>query len=107
MYRAYVTAESLDRILRSLEADPDVLRPPGSWTARPVIAFDAFGQSGTYDRWNLLRLYGATRVRVARGPRHGEGGNFESWTLASPYPDPAMDHLQPGTLRLVLRVPPL
>ena len=62
-------------------------------------ALDAFGAGGPYDRARLARLYGGTRVRVARGWTETTGG-FESVTLLSPYPDPTLEHLQPGTMMI-------
>jgi hypothetical protein len=42
---------------------------------------------------------------VARGPRL-DGGYAESWTLIAPYPDVALRRLEPGTLIIVVRIPP-
>ena len=62
-------------------------------------ALDAFGAAGTYDRPALSRLYGGTRVQVARGwVRHGN--RFESITRLSPYPDASLTHLLTGTLEI-------
>ena len=60
---------------------------------------DAFGTSGTYDRSALARLYGGTRVQVARGWNRA-GDRFESITRLSPYPDASLTHLLPGTLEI-------
>jgi hypothetical protein len=103
-YRAYVSPLPLDAVLRQLAGDPETLRAPGSWEPKPALPFDAFGDAGTYDRFALARLYGATRVMVARGPRGANGIVAESWTLLSPYPDPDLTRLERGTLILVLRV---
>ena len=62
-------------------------------------ALDAFGSAGTYDRPALARLYGGTRVRVARGWTR-QGDRFESVTRFSPYPDATLTHLLPGTLEV-------
>jgi hypothetical protein len=80
--------------------------PPGAWNAETVPPLDAFGTSGTYDRFGLVRLYPRTPVRVARGPRTSPVG-LESWTLISPYPDARLAALESGTLLLVFDVPPL
>lgn len=104
-YRAYVSPLGLDDTLRALLADPAVQRPPGAWQPEAVIPFDAFGLSGSYNRWKLAGLYGSRRARVARGPRV-DNGHAESWMLVAPYPDPALQHLESGTLILVLRLPP-
>ncbi|HEY7190451.1 MAG TPA: hypothetical protein VH436_28060 [Vicinamibacterales bacterium] len=104
-YRAYVSPLGLDETLAALMADPAVQRPPGGWEPRQMIAFDAFGRSGSYNRWKLAGLYGSRRARVARGPRV-DHGQSESWMLVAPYPDPALQHLEPGTLIIVLKIPP-
>jgi hypothetical protein len=104
-YRMYVSTLDLDAALRALAADDSLLRPPGAWQAQPVLPFDAFGQTGSYDRWKLARLYGARRPLVARGPKAENGRIVESWTLVSPYPDPSFERLEPGTLLIVLRLP--
>ena len=104
-YRAFELPLELDAALAVLSEEPTLLRPPGSWSAGAVHPLDAFGQGGIYDRWKLLRLYGARRARVARGPRQGRDQTLESWTLISPYPDVTFTRLVEGTLLLVLRVP--
>ena len=104
-YRAYVSALGLDETLRAVLADPAVQRPSGAWEPRPMIPFDAFGRTGSYNRWQLAGLYGSRRARVARGPRV-DHGQSESWMLVAPYPDPALQHLEPGTLIIVLKIPP-
>jgi len=62
-------------------------------------ALDAFGAAGTYDRPALSRLYGGTRVQVARGWTMTDG-RFESITRLSPYPDRSLTRLLPGTLEI-------
>lgn len=106
-YEAFVTSRPLDQVLRALQGDPLLVHPPGAWEPTSVIAADAFGASGPYDQSRLARLYGATRVQVARGPRGPHGVVTESWSMFSPYPDPSFRTLQPGTLLIVLRVPDL
>ncbi|MGH9255383.1 MAG: hypothetical protein ACRD3C_12540 [Vicinamibacterales bacterium] len=104
-YRTQVAAADLDTVLRHLEADPALLRAPGAWQVRTLAPVDAFGQGGAYDRWKVTRLYGGARARVARGARVEAGRGVESWTLISPYPDPTLQRLERGTLRIVLRLP--
>jgi hypothetical protein len=104
-YRAYVSPLDLQAALRAITADPAMLHPPGSWDPQPVLAADAFGQSGSYDRFALARLYGARRPLVARGPRADGGQVVEAWTLISPYPDAELQRLQAGTLLIVVRLP--
>jgi hypothetical protein len=60
-------------------------------------ALEAFGAAGPYNRAALARLYGGTRVRVARRWRQ-HGNQFVSETLLSPYPDATLTHLNPGTM---------
>ena len=71
-------------------ADPEALNP-----------LDAFGAAGSYDRGALARLYGGARVRAAHGWAD-RGGRFESVTLLSPYPDPSLTRLHPGTMAITL-----
>jgi hypothetical protein len=63
----------------------------------PLEALEAFGTAGPYDRAALARLYGGTRVRVARRWQQ-RGDQFVSETLLSPYPDPTLTRLNPGTM---------
>jgi len=58
---------------------------------------EALGGAGDYDRARVARLYGSSRAQVARGWRQ-EADRFESITLVSPFPDPTLDRLNPGTL---------
>jgi hypothetical protein len=104
-YRAYVSPVDLEGTLRQLLGDPAFLHPPGAWTPQAMIPYDAFGLSGSYNRWKVAGLYRSRRALVARGPRL-EQGQTETWTLIAPYPDVALQRLEPGTLIIVLRVPP-
>jgi hypothetical protein len=67
--------------------------------AEALEPLDAFGQAGSYDRARLQRLYGGTRVRVVRSWRV-EGETIISTTRLSPYPDPTLSRLMPGTLEI-------
>ena len=62
-----------------------------------LVASEAFGAAGPYDRSALARLYGGGRAKVARGWRQA-GDRFESVTLISPYPDVTLTRLVPGTM---------
>ncbi len=64
---------------------------------------DAFSGAGTYKRSALARLYGGTRVRVARG-WSASTDRVESITLLSPYPDQSFTHLMPGTMAIRLTI---
>ena len=99
-YRIFVSPDDLDTVLARLNVAPPAR--PGMWSPRPAAPLDAFGQAGAYDRSSVVRLYGATRPRVARGTAVVEGAR-EFWTLISPHPDAALRRLEEGTLLLVLR----
>jgi hypothetical protein len=103
-YRAYVSPLGLEATLEQIAADPATLHPPGAWTPQAMIPYDAFGLSGSYNRWTVAGLYRSRRAQVARGPRL-DHGQTESWTLIAPYPDAALRRLEPGTLIIVLRIP--
>lgn len=94
-YETFVSPQPIDELLGEIGAGVDV---------QALVALEAFGQSGGYNRWKLARLYGAKRARVARFPRLVNGVVVEAWTLISPYPDPSLERLEPGTLLIVLRV---
>jgi hypothetical protein len=104
-YRAYTSPHGLEETLQRLLGDTGALHPPGAWQPQAMIPTDAFGLSGSYNRWNVAGLYRSRRARVARGPRLDQG-QLESWTLVAPYPDVALHRLEPGTLIIVLRIPP-
>jgi hypothetical protein len=103
-YRAYVSPLGLEEVLEHITGDPAALHPPGAWTPQAVIPYDAFGLTGSYNRWKVAGLYRSRRARVARGPRL-DRGQTESWTLIAPYPDETLQRLEPGTLIIVLRTP--
>ena len=105
-YRTYTSRQDLDSVLAAIRIDATLQAGPGSFAAESVIASEAFGQSGGYNRWKLALLYGAARARLARGPKVENGRVVETWTLVSPYPDPDLERLQSGTLLIVLRLQP-
>lgn len=102
-FQTHTTTADLASVVRHLSGSP-AFSAPGAFRVESVITLEAFGQSGGYDRWKLARLYGARRVTVARGPRMEGGRTVEAWTLISPYPDASLERLEPGTLRIVLRL---
>src|SRR5262245_35954528 len=75
---------------------PAALEDAGS---EALEALDAFGTAGTYDRARLARLYGGTRVRVARSWTDN-GPDIVSITRLSPYPDATLTRLLAGTLEI-------
>ena len=103
-YRTYVSPLDLDTILGQLADDASLVRTPGAWEPHAVLPLDAFGQTGSYNRWSLVRLYRASSPRVVRGARRDAGQITESWTLVSPYPDATLQRLEHGTLLIVLRL---
>ena len=103
-YSAAVSRASLDAILAHVNEDAAAGRAPGSWHAGSEPPADAFGTAGLHNRWLLKRLFGSRQVQVARGTRLDRGRVVESWTLISPYPSADLRTVQPGTLRLVLRI---
>jgi len=80
-------------------ASSEPIQPLNGGPIEALEALDAFGASGSYDRPALSRLYGGTRVQVARGWTL-EGKRFESITRLSPYPDASLTRLQSGTLEI-------
>ena len=80
-------------------ASDEPLRPVDGGPVEALEALDAFGAAGTYDRPKLSRLYGGTRVQVARGWTR-TGNRFESITRLSPYPNVSLTRLMPGTLEI-------
>lgn len=74
-----------------------------AWKTSPLGPGDAFGSSGPYDLPKLARLYGGTRPLVARGSLRTEAG-VVGYTLISPWPDPELSALQPGTMTIVVHV---
>jgi hypothetical protein len=103
-YRAWVSPLGIEETLAQIARDPGVLHPPGAWAIQPRIPYDAFGLSGSYNRWKMAGLYRSRRAQVAHGPRLDQG-QMESWTLITPYPAVSLERLEPGTLIIVLRVP--
>jgi hypothetical protein len=80
-------------------ASAEPIQPVNGGPIEALEPLDAFGSAGTYDRPALSRLYGGTRVQVARGWTR-TGNRFESMTRLSPYPDPSLTRLLPGTLEI-------
>jgi hypothetical protein len=104
-YRAFVSTTRLSTVLSRIISRERV-RTAAAWEVEDLGAMDAFGLSGHYPRYIMAKLFAAGPVHVARGP-HSTPSGFDTWMLASPYPDAALTRLSPGTLLLILRVPPL
>jgi hypothetical protein len=90
-YEVCTTSESIEQAL----AEGKSAEPSGG--IEPLEALDAFGTAGPYNRAALARLYGGTRVRVARRWQQRDD-QFISETLLSPYPDATLTTLNPGTM---------
>lgn len=76
----------------------------GPWAVRRLEAGEAFGTSGVYDETRLGRLFNGRRASVSRGPVTRDGRVVASVTLISPYPDPTLSRLEPGTLVILFDV---
>jgi len=105
-YSVSVTPASLENVLASVGTDEALVRAPGAWQVRDENAQDVFGTGAAYNRWLLARLYGSRLTRVVRGARADRGRVVEAWTLVSPYPSADLRTLQPGTMRLILKLVP-
>jgi hypothetical protein len=92
-YEVCTTSEPL----RIIAADTTAV--PRFGAVELLDPIDAFGGAGLYSRAALARLYGGRRVEVARG-WIDRGDRFESVTLLSPYPDPTLTTLIPGTMMI-------
>ena len=106
-YHIYASPLGIDTLLARLASEPSLLHPPGAWMPAALLPGDAFGQTGSYDRSKLARLYGSKRALVAHGPRAPStplGASSEAWTLISPYPSRDLTRLEPGTMLIVLNL---
>ena len=107
VYEVTVLTESLghavQRIRESLAPGFSLGTPPGAWQAQALDPLEAFGRAGTYDRSRLAQLYAGRRVSVVRGPIERDGRVEGALTLLSPYPDPTLTRLEPGTLAILLK----
>ena len=104
-YSISVTEAPLTDVLALITADSTAVATPGAWQARNESPQDAFGTAGVYNRWLAAGVYGSQQPRVARGARMDRGRVVEAWTLVSPYPSADLATLQPGTMRLILKMP--
>ena len=95
--------DALGRVRQVLPAGFRLGTPPGAWQAESLDPLDAFGRAGTYDRARLAQLYWGRKVSVVRGPIERDGRVVGALTLFSPYPDPTLTRLEPGTLAILLK----
>ena len=70
----------------------------GAWRAVRTAPLDAFGATAPYNKSQLAQLYVALPANVVRAPVAQDGTVIGSVTLISPYPDPTLSRLEPGTL---------
>jgi hypothetical protein len=90
-YEVCTSAAPIERVIAA--------RSPRDAVVEVLSPLDAFGAAGPYDRSTVSRLYGGTRVKVARSWQQ-EGDRFLATTLISPYPDPTLMHLIKGTMEI-------
>jgi len=95
---------ALARVKKALAPNAAAGDPPGSWQVQQMDPLEAFGTAGAYDRSKVARLYTGRRVSVVRGPVERGGKVVAAVTLISPYPDPALSRLEPGTLVIAFNV---
>ncbi len=94
-------AADLAAALKACDPSP----APGAWVPTRPEAHEAFGQAGIYDRLRLAELFGGKRLTVVRGSL-ARGDGVDAYTLISPYPDAQLTTTNPGTLVIVVRIPP-
>lgn len=104
-YLAFVMDGPMDAARRAVMRALGVADAPstgsGPWAVRRLETTEAFGDSGDFDETRLARLFNGRRAFVCRGPVSREGRVVASVTLISPYPDPSLSRLEPGTLVIV------
>ena len=103
VYRSGETIQALATRLRGLDPAPS----PGAWEPSRPEAHNAFGQDGVYDRARLARLFTGKRVTLVRGSLVVDGRRV-AYTLISPYPNPSLSAIEPGTMvveQWVTRIP--
>ncbi len=102
-YEVFTTERSIDACVAALRPR-GVNLPDAAWRVGREEPLTAFGPAGAYNRARLAALYVGVRPRVARGPILSGGRVVASVTLISPYPDPQLETLRPGTLVIVLNL---
>ena len=91
-------------VMRALGVPDAPTSGTGPWAVRRLETGQAFGASAVYDETRLARLFNGRRAFVSRGPVLREGQVVASVTLISPYPDPELTRLEPGTLVILFDV---
>jgi hypothetical protein len=93
-YEVFATSGSLaDAVEEERKAEPDAT----GWNIEAASPIDAFGSAGSYDHAALSQLFGGRQARVARAMIQ-QNGRAVALTLISPYPEPDLRRLNPGTL---------
>jgi hypothetical protein len=102
-FRFARTPDSIDAVARYYrERFPS--SEPRSWTIERIAAADAFDGAALFDRSRLARLYRGRPPRVARGAVTRDGRVVEVVLLISPFPEPDLKRLNPGTLVMTVEV---
>ncbi len=104
-YRVYVTAAVIDTVVSQFATLSPAPSSPGAWTIQEMDPLEALGNAGPYDTAKVGRLYVGRRARVARGPLVQNGRTVATIMLMSPYPDPSLTRLEPGTMIIEFRIP--
>ncbi len=106
VYQATVLPQGIGEATRLVRAamspSARVDSPRGAWVAQTLDALDAFGTAGPYDRSRVARLYSGHGPSVVRAPIVKDGVTIASVMLCSPYPDPTLTRLEPGTLVIAI-----
>lgn len=99
-YEVYVTPRGLEAVVAGLRrSGPEI----AEWGITSESPADAFGTAGAYEPWKVARLFGGNPVRVSRGSVTDGRRLVAAVTLLSPYPDPSMTRVWPGTMIIVFR----
>ncbi len=104
-YRVYVTDAPITHVATAFRDAAPASHAEGAWDIQQMDPLDAYGASGAYDRARVACVYLGVRARVARGPIVIDDKTVRSMTLVSPYPDPTLSRLNPGTLIIEFQIP--
>jgi len=97
------TRETVDRVVAYYRGrwPPE---DPRSWKIVTSGPLDVFDGAALFDRARLARLYAGKPPRIARGPITEKGRVTHTVLLVSPYPEPDLERLNPGTLIMTVTV---